>query len=69
MITPTLSHHRRKLLLFASGESAPVPDAANTTFTSADYTPDADGTTSTTLTFTVKDATDTAIENQAVTYA
>ena len=68
MITPTLSHHRRKLLLLG-GEPAPVPDAAFTTFTSADYTPDADGTTATTLTFTVKDASDVAIEGYGVTYA
>ena len=68
MITPTLSHHRRKLLLLG-GEPAPVPSSAFTTFTGADSTPDADGTTATTLTFTVKDASDVAIEGYGVTYA
>lgn len=67
MRVAVLAHHRRKLLL--GGEAAPVPDAAFTTFTSADYTPDADGTTATTLTFTVKDANDDPIEGYGVTYA
>lgn len=40
-----------------------------TTFVSANYTPTADGTTATTLTFTAKDANDTAISGQSVTYA
>lgn len=56
-------------LRFAAGGGQPTPDAAFTTFTSADYTPDADGTTATTLTFTVKDASNVAIEGYAVTYA
>lgn len=69
MIVPILAHHRRKLLLLLGGEAAPVPSSAFTTFTSADYTPDADGMTATTLTFTVKDASDVAIEGYGVTYA
>ncbi len=56
-------------LRFAAGGGQPVPSSAFTTFTSADYTPDADGTTATTLTFTVKDANDDPIEGQGVTYA
>lgn len=58
----------RALWLAATGGS-PVPSAAFTTFTSADYTPDADGTTATTLTFTVHDANDDPIEGYGVTYA
>lgn len=45
-----------------------VPSDTFTTFTAADYTPPADGTT-TTLTFTAKDANDVAVPNVSVTYA
>lgn len=61
--------HARKQQLLVIMDGSPTPSSAFTTFTSADYTPDADGTTSTTLTFTVKDASDVAIEGQGVTYA
>jgi hypothetical protein len=47
---------------------APVPSATFTTFTSADYTPDADESP-TTLTLTVKDANDDPIADYGVTYA
>lgn len=56
-------------LRVARSGSAPVPSATFTTFVSANYTPDADGTTETTLTFTVKDANDDPIAGRAVTYA
>lgn len=52
-----------------TGESAPVVDETFTTFTAANYTPTADGTTATTLTFTAKDSGDNAIAGVSVTYA
>lgn len=51
------------------GEAAPAVSATFTTFTAASYTPTADGTTATTLTFTAKDSGDNAIEGVSVTYA
>lgn len=46
-----------------------VVDEGNTTFVSANYTPTADGTTATTLTFTAKDSGDNPLEGVSVTYA
>ena len=44
--------------------------ATYSTFVSADYNPDSDGTTPTTLTFTAKDANDAVITGgKVVTYA
>lgn len=56
----------RPLIVARSGGGV---DATFTTFVAASYTPTADGTTPTTLTFTAKDATDTPIPNVSVTYA
>ncbi len=43
-------------------------DAALSTFTSADYTPPADGTTPTTLTFTARDADNVLVADEVVTF-
>lgn len=69
LLAAAVAHRRRKLLLGEAVPAAPSPSSTYTTFVSASYTPDPDGTTPTTLTFTVKDASDTAIAGQAVTYA
>ena len=60
------STKRRRTKLGRLGD---VPSDTYTTFVSATYTPTADGSTPTTLTFTAKDDTDTALEGVVVTYA
>lgn len=52
---------------YGTGDDAGL-DAALSTFTSADYTPPADGTTPTTLTFTARDADNTLVADEAVTF-
>lgn len=56
----------RVLAFAASGNRL---DATLTTFTSADYTPTADGVTTTAQTFTAKDAGDAAVEGASVTFS
>lgn len=56
----------RPLIVARSGGGV---DETFTTFTAASYTPTADGTTPTTLTFTAKNAADETIAGVSVTYA
>lgn len=68
MIVGAVGSLARVFWTAVTGGGTPTPSDAFSTFTSANYTPDADEAP-VTLTFTAKDASDDPIEGVSVTYA
>jgi hypothetical protein len=66
MLWGTIGARRKKHLLILADVVVPVSDATST-LTAATFAPDADGSTTDTITYTAKDASDVALPDRSVT--